>query len=154
MLDKGYPPVGFYFSLSFEAIRTTADAAFQEVSGLSVERETETIGEGGQNLYKYQVPAVAKYSNLVLKRGLLIEGSALAAWVRTTIGSDLSEPIVPKQVFLSLLNEQGGPLAFWSFEQAWPVKWSVSDFKADDSAIVIETLELTYTRFQQQRVSK
>ncbi|RSK43448.1 phage tail protein [Hymenobacter perfusus] len=152
MPDKGYPPVSFYFTLSFEAIKTTADAAFQEVSGLAVERETETIGEGGQNLYKYTVPTVAKYSNLVLKRGLLIEGSALAAWVRTTIGSDLSEPIVPKQVFLSLLNPEGDTLAFWSFDNAWPVKWSVSDFKAEENALAIETLELTYTRFQQQRV--
>lgn len=152
MPDTGYPPSGFYFSLGFSDVKTTADAAFQEVSGLSAERETETIGEGGLNLYKYTVPTVAKYSNLVLKRGLLTEGSALAAWVRNTIGSDLTAPIVPKQMYLKLLNEQGQPLAFWSFENAWPVKWSVSDFNAQDSTIAIETLELSYTWFRQQRV--
>jgi len=154
MLDKGYPPLGFYFSLSFEAIDTDVDSAFQEVSGLTVERETDTIGEGGQNLYKYKVPKAAKYSNLILKRGMVAESSDLALWFRQTMGADLSAPIVPQQVFLSLLNDQGGLLAFWSFEQAWPVKWSVSDFKAQDSAIVIETLELAYTRFQQQKVPK
>ncbi|GAA4055190.1 phage tail protein [Hymenobacter glaciei] len=152
MPDQGYPPVGFYFALGFSGVNTTADAAFQEVSGLSAERETETIGEGGQNLYKYTVPTVAKYSNLVLKRGLLTEGSDLATWVRNTIGSDLSVPIQPKQVYLKLLNEQGQPLAFWSFENAWPVKWSVSDFNAHDSTIAIETLELSYTWFRQQPV--
>ena len=152
MPTSNYPPVGFYFALGFSDVKTTADAAFQEVSGLSAERETETIGEGGQNLYKYTVPTVGKYSNLVLKRGLLIEGSALAAWVRNTLGSDLSEPIKPKQVYLKLLNSEGQPLAFWSFENAWPVKWSVSDFNAEDSTIAIETLELSYTWFQQQRV--
>ena len=98
------------------------------------------------------MPTVAKYSNLVLKRGLLIEGSALAAWVRNTIGADLSEPIQPKQVYLKLLNDEGQPLAFWSFENAWPVKWSLSDFNAQDSNLVIETLELSYTWFRQQRV--
>ena len=151
MPDQGYPPAGFYFSLSFEAIRTGADAAFQEVSGLNAERATETIGQGGQNLYKYQVPGVAKYTNLVLRRGLLMEGSALSAWVRSTIGSDLTDPIVPKQVFLSLLNPDGSPLIVWTFEQAWPVKWSLSDFKAEENVLAIETLELAYTRFQQQK---
>ena len=64
-------------------------------------------------------------------------------------GSDLV-----KQTYANSILTQGDPLAFWSFEQAWPVKWSVSDFNAQDSTIAIETLELTYTRFQQQRVPK
>ena len=152
MTNNGYPPVGFYFSLGFSGVNTGVDAAFQEVSGIAMERETETIGEGGQNLYKYTVPTVAKYTNLVLKRGLLIEGSALAAWVRDTVGTDLSTPIVPKQVMVKLLNDQGQPLAAWSFEQAWPVKWSLSNFNAQDSSLAIETLELAYTRFTKSRV--
>ncbi|WBA43967.1 phage tail protein [Hymenobacter canadensis] len=152
MPDQGYPPVGFYFSLGFSEVKTMADATFQEVSGLSAERETETISEGSQNLYKSSITTVAKYSNLVLKRGLLIEGSALAAWVRNTMGSDLTEPIKPKQVYLKLLNNEGQPLVFWSFENAWPVKWSVSDFNNQDSTIAIETLELSYTKLQQQWV--
>ena len=49
---------------------TTAGAAFQEVSGLSAERETETIGEDDQHLYSYPVPTVGGCSNLVLKRGI------------------------------------------------------------------------------------
>lgn len=147
---KGSSPIGFYFSLGISDVKTTADTVFQEVSGLSTEHEIETIGEGDQNLYNYTVPNVSKYNNLVLKRGLLTEGSALAAWVRNTIGSDLSQPIEPKQVYLNLLNEQGLPLSFWSFENTWPVKWSVSDFNAQNSTIVIETLELSYTWFRRQ----
>lgn len=149
--DQCYPPVGFYFVLGFSNVNTTADAAFQEVSGLSAERETETIGEGGQNLSKYTVPTVGKHSNLMLKRGLLIAGSALTAWVRDTLNSDFSEPIKPKQVYLKLLNSEGQPLAIWSFENAWPVKWSMFDFNPRDNTIAIETLELSYTCFQQQR---
>lgn len=143
----GYPPVGFHFSLGFSGVSSTADAAFQEVAGLSVERETETIGEGGQNAFKYAVPTVAKYANLVLKRGLLTEDADLVTWVQNTRGSALSAPIVPKRVFLQLLSDQGQPLAAWTFQNAWPVKWRLSDFNAQDGTVAIETLELAYAGF-------
>ncbi|MCC2545353.1 phage tail protein [Hymenobacter sp. BT175] len=148
MPDANYPPVGFYFRVSFGAGGASVDNAFQEVSGLTMELETTSIPEGGQNLYKHRVPTVGKYSNLVLKRGLVAEGSDLARWCSSTVGADFSAPIVPRQVLVSLLNEDGNPLASWSFDNAWPVKWSISDFKAQENALAIETLELAYSRFQ------
>ena len=38
------PPVAFYFNVTFEGLIETS---FQEVSGLQLEMETETIKEGG-----------------------------------------------------------------------------------------------------------
>ena len=35
----------------------------------------------------------------------------------------------------------------FSFINAWPVKWSISDLKATENAILIETLELSYDYF-------
>jgi phage tail-like protein len=32
----------------------------------------------------------------------------------------------------------------WTFEQAYPVKWSGPQFKADDNAVAVETLELAH----------
>lgn len=152
MPDQEYPPVRFYFSLGFSDDSAAAEASFQEVSGLVAESGADATGEGGQNRYQCPVPATSNYGNLVLKRGLLPKSVALAAWVRTTLCSNLSEPIQPKQVLLKLRNGQGQPLAFWSFENTWPVKWSVSDFNAQEGIIAIETLELSYTTFQQRRV--
>ena len=40
------PPVAFYFNVTFEGLIETS---FQEVSGLQLEMETETIKEGGEN---------------------------------------------------------------------------------------------------------
>ena len=36
----------------------------------------------------------------------------------------------------------------WDFYNAYPVKYAVSDLKAQESEIVIESLELAYTYFE------
>ena len=41
------PPVAFYFNVTFEGLIETS---FQEVSGLQLEMETETIKEGGETV--------------------------------------------------------------------------------------------------------
>jgi phage tail-like protein len=143
-----YPPAGFYFQLQFTNIATALDNAFQEAAGLSVEWELEEVREGGQNLYKHRLPTVPKHANLVLKRGFVGSNSALATWCAATLAADFSTPIVPRDVLLSLLNGNGQPLASWSFLDAWPVKWSMSDFKSQENALAIETLEFAFATFQ------
>lgn len=140
-----YPiPVGFHFKIEFENIGTDNDARFQEVTGLSAEVNVEEIREGGQNRFAHRLPNGAKYGNLVLKRGLL-DDSDVAAWCRDAIENFIFEP---KDVTVYLLNEEHEPLATWHFLKAWPVKWSITDFKAQDNALVVETLELAYRRFR------
>ena len=46
-----------------------------------------------------------------------------------------------------LLDADAKPLMKWSFKQAWPVKWSASDFNAQANQIVVESLEFAYTYF-------
>lgn len=62
------PPVAFYFNVTFEGLIETS---WKEVSGLQLEMETETIKEGGENSFSYQVPTRRKHGNLVLKRSLM-----------------------------------------------------------------------------------
>lgn len=143
-----YPPGGFYFQLQFAGIRTAQDNAFQEASGLTAEWELEEIREGGQNMYKHKLPTVVKHSNLVLRRGFVSSNSALATWCNNALAADFSTPIQPQDVLLSLLDADGTPLAAWSFMDAWPVKWSMSDFKAQENALAIETLEFAFSNFQ------
>ncbi len=38
----------------------------------------------------------------------------------------------------------------WNVRNAWPKKWTISDFNAEESEIVIETLELQYDEFDVQ----
>lgn len=144
-----YPPVGFYFRLTFTGISGAVDTSFKEVSGISVEMDTEEIAEGGNNRFKHRVPTTAKFSNLVLKRGLVTGSSELLNWCQETIQGGLVETVTPKNIIVDLLDEEGEPLKSWNFVNAWPVKWSVSDLNSMNNEIVIESMEFVYSYFNE-----
>jgi phage tail-like protein len=140
-----YPPVGFHFRVEFtlDGLQD-GDVRFQEVAGLSAELGVEEVVEGGENRFSHRLPTRAKYTNLILKRGLLTD-SRLIDWCVNAIENFDFEPTT---VNVTLLNENHEPVAeSYSFVRAWPVKWAVSDFKAQENGIVVETLELAYNYF-------
>ena len=139
-----YPPVGFHFLVEFEGLGSQAkDHQFQSVSGLSVDIETEEIAEGGENRFKHKLPVKTKYPTLSLKRGMLID-SAVIDWCRDAIENFSFKPV---NLTIKLLNEQHQPLISWNVVHAYPVKWAVEDFNAQESKLVVESFELTYNYF-------
>ena len=138
-----YPPVGFYFQVAIQGISGINEGNFQEVSGLNVKIGVEEVKEGGETRFVHRLPTPPKYENLVLKRGMLL-GSPLIAWVKTSIESFT---FTPKTVYVKLLDEKKTPIAVWSFVNAYPVAVKISDFKAQENAIAIETLELAFSYF-------
>lgn len=133
-------PVAFSFNVKFDG----EEGEFQEVSGISVKLGTETIKEGGENRFEHRLPNPPKYENLMLKRGMVLD-SGLIVWARNAV-EDFK--ITTKTVVVSLLDEANAPLASWSFSNAYPVSLKISDFKAQENAIAIETLELSYDYFK------
>jgi phage tail-like protein len=140
-----YPPVGFHFRVEFQGIPgiKQQDALFQEVTGLSRELETEAVKAGGENRFSFKLPSRAQYPNLVLKRGLLLD-SGLLSWANDAI---YNLDIKPATVLVTLLNEKHEPLQTYQCINAWPQKWSVADFNAQESRILVESMELFYQYF-------
>ena len=138
-----YPPVGFHFTVEIGGLSNDDEVRFTEVSGLSVELETEELAEGGQNWFVQKYPVRAKYPELVLKRGLLV-GSKVIAWVRGCIEK---LEIEPRDIYVTLLNEEHKPLLTWLVYGAYPTKWAVTDLNAANNAVVTETLQLYYQYF-------
>ncbi|WP_452602804.1 phage tail protein [Pontimicrobium sp. MEBiC06410] len=153
-MAKYFPPVGFYFSVEFSlgSDENTKDNQFQSVSGLSIDLETEEIAEGGENRFKYKLPVKTKYPNLVLKRGMIVD-SKVIDWCREALENYNFEPL---DIMVNLLVKEGDittsatakPLRSWNIKNAFPVKWNVSDFNAEENKFVIETLELSYNYFE------
>jgi len=139
-----YPPVGFSFWVSFDISNNPVDIAFQDVAGIGMELQTEDVVEGGENMFTQKLPVRANYTPLVLKRGLAVN-SPLTDWVRDTV-ENLS--INPTTVIVALLNDKKEPLIAYRFMNAYPLKWSISNFNAETSSVVIETLELYYQYFK------
>ncbi len=144
-----YPPWGFYYKVEFQlgtGPLAADDARFQTVSGLSVEYDYESFKEGGENRFEHKLPVRTKYADMVLKRGMLT-GSSVIKWF---LAAFRDREFSPADINVILMNEAGDPLRTWNVAHAIPKKWLVSDFNANESSVVIETMELTYRYFSIQ----
>lgn len=143
-MSQYYPPVGFHFKVEVLGIPPNEnDSRFAEVSGLSVEMGTEEVPEGGENRFVQKYPTPAKFPELILKRGLLVN-SKITDWINKSINE---MDIQPKNIDVTLLNSSHEPLITWHLVNAYPTKWSVSDFNATNNAIVVESLQFYYQHF-------
>lgn len=142
-----YPPAAFQFSVRVGDAGDEAqvDAAFQEVSGIGVQMDTDTVVEGGENRFVHQLPKAMKPGRLVLKRGLAVSGSRLASWCEQVLQDGLCRPIRPQLLVVSLLDGSGEPRCTWKFGNSWPVQWDVDPFVADRNGVAIEKIELAYS---------
>lgn len=145
MTDDFSLPVAFHFSVVLgNSSAQDPDAAFQEVSGLESRMELETVVEGGENRFVHHLPKPVQQGTLMLKRGLTDRSSNLVTWCKNTLEGDFSTRIQPRDLVVSLLNEEAEPVASWSIGNAFPVKWSVAGFDAMKNEIALETVELAY----------
>lgn len=161
-MTRTYPPVSFFFEVIFLGqspdgtvlAQEVVETRFQSVTGLSVDMQTETLKEGGENRFEHILPIRTKYDPLVLKRGM-VKDSKLVDWFKEAL---LNFEIQPMDLLVHLLHvkrsdpqqspEGTEPLMSWKVINAWPKKWSVSEFNAEQSAIAIETLEMNYSYFE------
>lgn len=147
-----YPPVGFSFKVLFEFDGVdpknpkSAEAGFQEVSGLNVTIETEIYQEGGENRFSHRLPKPVTFQNITLKRGMLLD-STLINWFYDSTSGFKFQPIT---VHIHLLDEDQNPLESWSLIGAYPVKWNIDPFNSQDGKVVAETIELCYQYFDRQ----
>ena len=157
-MSEYYPPAGFYFSVqilgagSVFSLLTDIDSSFQEVSGIQANFDVEEVTEGGENRFVHRLPRPAKYSNLVLQRGVVTSTSALGEWVSATVGSSLSLPILTQNLLVMLLNGSGSPSILWAFYNAYPIRWEVGPLSSQKNEVLTEKLEFSYNYFQRVNV--
>ena len=141
-----YQTVGFHFMVSFAELGGNQnDIRFQSVTGLDVQIETDTIKEAGENRFEHVVPVRTKYSDLVLKRGVLHPGqSDITKWCKKAFDEMSFKPI---NLTVELLNELHEPLMVWKVIHAWPKSWKIGEMNAERGEVLIETFELNYNYF-------
>lgn len=131
-----YPYLSFRFLVEIQGLIV---GGFSEVTGLQAETEVETVEEGGVNDYVHRFPKKTKYPNLVLKRGIT-DSDALWKWHQEVVSGRISR----KSGFIILVDSEGNEKWRWHFVQAYPVKWTGPDLKADSSTVAVESLELVH----------
>lgn len=129
------PLRGFRFLLEIDGITS---GGFTRVKGIAREVRHESYREGGVNDYEHKLVTQVTYPVLVLERGLALDD--LWAWAQATADGDVRR----KTIRIRLRNEASDPGFAWQIEHALPVKWMVSDLDAQQSQVVMESLELAH----------
>ncbi len=130
------PYQAFNFLVEIEGILA---GSFSECTGLQVETEFFDYREGGQNDYVHRFAGPTKYPSLILKHGLTqIDG--LWNWHQDVTQGNINR----KNGTIYLLDKMHIPAMYWNFKEAFPVKYTGPDFRADSAAIAFESIELTH----------
>jgi phage tail-like protein len=127
--------------LNFEVTVPTLDVVvgfFTQVQGLSAQLDVLEYQEGGRNDMVHKLPSRIKQGNITLKVGLTREG-ALLTWFQASVVD-----AQPADMSITLLDSLNNPMRSWSFAQAYPVKWTASDFNAGGNEVMTETLEVAH----------
>ena len=133
-----YPLPAFYFNVSW---KEGEFVPFSEVSGLNVEFEIIEYRDGeSRDFTTIKMPGMKKYSNILLKRGVITDGNTLFNWWNSAL---LNIPD-RKKVTISLLNDKHKPMIIWEIKNAFPIKLDYGSLNAKTNDVLIETLELAH----------
>lgn len=134
--ERRDPYAAFRFHLEIDAVLV---AGFSEVSGISVETEVEERPEGGVNDYVHTFIKGSKHPRLTLKHGLT-EADTLWRWHQEVVAGRIQRRAGRILVF----DSAGAEKWRWTFEGAYPIKWTGPDLRADSSTLAFETVELVH----------
>ncbi|HSQ43724.1 MAG TPA: phage tail protein, partial [Ginsengibacter sp.] len=81
-----------------------------------------------------------KYSNIILKRGIVKGDNDFFNWMNTKNLNDIER----RDIVVKLLNQNHEPVIMWKAVNAFPVKLSGPILNATASNIAIEELELAH----------
>jgi phage tail-like protein len=120
---------------------------FQDVSGLEVEMETSEYPEGGRNDAVVQRAGRAKFTKLVLKRGMFAPSGgqvdpALWNWLQEIVGG--TRPIRRYDGTIEVLGEAQATVATWSFTRGLPAKLVGPQLNAKTGDVAIEELHIAH----------
>ena len=126
--------------------------AFSEVSGLEVTMEPKAVREGGRNWGELQLPGRAKFSPVILKRGVTTVND-LWAWF----------DVVNRQAnydyrLVGVIEVQGNPdppntrtVMKWTLLNALPIKFKGPDLSGTANQVAIEELHLVHEGLELER---
>ncbi len=137
MATRTDPFFGFRFKVQIEGI---IEAGFSEVSGLTVTTQVEDFREGGLNHFVHKLPKETTFESLVLKKGIA-DYDRLWQWHREVLLGKFRRRRIE---IILLKNDFQGEVRSWTFRDAYPVKWTGPEIKADSNTVAFETLEFTH----------
>lgn len=124
------------------------DGGFQECTGLDIEMDVQELIEGGRNDGTVRLAGRGKYSNIVLKRGMLFPDdgevySELWGWLQSILAG--VRPVARYDGIIEVLSADGvDTVATWTFDRGLPSKIAGPQLNAKTGEIAIEELTIAH----------
>ena len=113
--------------------------SFSEISGLGVDISVMEYRTGSEDITMRKLPGLKKFSNLVLKRGV-IGDTTFWNWLAAAMNGQ----VIRADGTIALLDEKRQPVVVWKFHRGWPCKWTGPDLVASSNDVAIEALEICH----------
>lgn len=123
------------------------DGGFQECSGLEVTMDVQEYLEGGRNDGVIQRVGRAKYSNIVLKRGMFYGEDNqiqrdLWEWLQNVVAG--KRPVTRYDGIIEVQDRSGATVATWVFERGLPAKITGPQLNGKTGDIAIEEIHIAH----------
>ena len=142
-IATAYPLPVFHFTVEWGGQRV----GFSEVTGLTQENQAIEYRDGSFPEYSsIKMPGLRKFSNVVLKRGIVKSDNDFSNWILTVKLNTVER----RDLVISLLNEQHLPVMVWKIHHAFPVKVEGPGLKASGNEIAIESIEVAHEGLELQ----
>src|SRR5215472_9771776 len=124
-----------------------ADGAFQECSGLEIDKDIQEYYEGGSNNAVVRRVGRAKYQNLILKRGMFYGDSGrvnqdLWNWLQ-----DVANGVRPVRRYngrIKVMSVGDRVAATWTFDRGLPAKIHGPELNAKTGEVAMEELHIAH----------
>jgi len=145
----------FYVEITLQGSLEKIDGYFMECSGLSRSQEVIEIvevtpqiwGKSGSTkgrVVRTKIPGNVKSDNITLKQGLNIS-MTMWNWFKAVEDGKWAEQF--RDGDLTIYDQGAIEKARFRFNGAWPVRYKISDFKADGGEFAITEVELSVRDF-------
>jgi phage tail-like protein len=132
-----WPLPKFHFQVKWD----DTEMAFSEVSGLDMESQAIEYRAGNSPTFStIKMPGLKKFSNITMKKGVFKSDNTLFDWFNEV----QMNVIKRKALTISLLDESHAPTMVWKVQNAFPVKVTGTDLKAEGNEVAVESIEIAH----------
>jgi len=142
LVPRNDPYAGYNFEVTLDTVSddgTAVKGSFTEVSGLDAEIAPIEYRNGSEDITMRKMPGLKKYTNIVLKRGV-IGDVTFWNWILQGLNGSINRV----NGSIDLLDEQKNTVMQWKFTRAWPCKYTGPGMNAKNNEIAIESLEICH----------
>jgi phage tail-like protein len=123
------------------------DGAFQECSGLEVDMDVQEYLEGGRNDGVIKRVGRAKYTAIVLKRGMFYSGAGVTnrdlwRWIQSVVAG--ARPVPRYDGVIQVMSMGEKVAATWVFDRGLPLKIRGPELNAKTGEVAIEELHIAH----------